>query len=166
MMNVLSPQKQESLINSIKAGLSLRTIAAREGVDRKTARRYFEKMPPPICPCGRQLPHQGSCGFRISISPNRRPICNTEISIGFERDGDKSKVVAISPPEQEETSVTLFSAIELLNPNIRTMVHAIIAGDDLEVAAAEAGIGVEQLPKLLPRLKTFLAPYVKSGVWG
>jgi hypothetical protein len=70
--------------------------------------------------------------------------------------------VLIVGPEQHDTQFALLAAIEKLHPSVKVLVLAVLGGAELEEAAVEARIGPKMLASLLPRLRTFLTPYVRA----
>jgi hypothetical protein len=82
-------------------------------------------------------------------------------AVGVEFSDGTPRPVLIVGPEQHETQFALLAALEKLHPSVKMLVLAVLEGADLEQAAIEAHIGPGMLASLLPRLRTFLTPYVR-----
>lgn len=69
--------------------------------------------------------------------------------------------VPIQQPANE-ISVGLMAALDKLHPKVKRFVLAIVDGESLEDAASENDLSDDDLGKILPKLKAFLAPHLKS----
>jgi hypothetical protein len=71
-MNSIRPEQSRKLNAAFNAGFSVRGAARYAGVDKKTGFRYFNQLSPMTCLCGRKLPHQFWCAWRVSMSEGRQ----------------------------------------------------------------------------------------------